>query len=517
MAFETKKNFDFLLQLSLDLSATLGGEDRFQHLVDVVQKSLPADAVTLLRHQQGALKTLATIGLKPIVKEHVFDIEMHPRFAQICSSRQAVVFPTPCNLPDPFDGWVDGDSLNPQHVHSCMGIPLYIEDELAGVLALDAIDVGVFEKIPDRVMRALGALAGATIQIADLMMSLEGSAEKQKRISRSLVNDALERRGGMLVGNSQIMQRLKREISLFGAADFPVLITGETGTGKELVVRMLHAESHRSESPLVYVNCAALPDSMAESELFGHIAGSFTGASETRMGRFQYADSGCLFLDEVGELSPAVQAKLLRVLQSGEIQPIGADDVRHVDVRVFAATNRDLPGAVRNGKFREDLLHRLDVCHITAPPLREREGDIDLLTTHFGDRARVQLGVGRVSFAKEVISYFAGLPWPGNVRELENTITRLVLVASQRASDDREVHVEMQDIDNRTASTVVAGEGLVSITEVSSLREAVDDYQRQVIAQALAEHNGVWAKTATHLGMHRSNLHHLAKRLNLFN
>ena len=190
------------------------------------------------------------------------------------------------------------------------------------------------------------------------------------------------------------MAHLRSEIDLVARTDFPVLVTGETGVGKELVVRMLHSTSARADKPLVYVNCAAIPESVFESELFGHVQGAFTGADKARLGKFRVADGACLFLDEIGELPLHVQPKLLRALQEGEVQCVGSDEPVRVDVRVFAATNRNLEAEVKAGRFRADLLHRLDVCRIDVPPLRERPEDVAPLAGHFADPCAPPTGYG---------------------------------------------------------------------------------------------------------------------------
>jgi anaerobic nitric oxide reductase transcription regulator len=204
-------------------------------------------------------------------------------------------------------------------------------------------------------------------------------------------------------------------------------VTGETGVGKELVARHVHAGSRRREEAIIHVNCAALPESVAESELFGHVAGAFTGAVRDRAGKFEVADGGSLFLDEIGELPLSLQPKLLRALQQGEIQRIGSDRLHRVDVRIIAATNRDLISEVERGRFRADLYHRLAVYPIRVPALRERREDIPLLATHFADSTRRRLGLGPLRLGEDVRERLAAADWPGNVRELENVVNRAVL------------------------------------------------------------------------------------------
>ncbi len=258
-------------------------------------------------------------------------------------------------------------------------------------------------------------------------------------VSRALDEDLLRRQNaelrrqlalGQLLGESPPMAELRRTIEKVGPTQATVLITGESGTGKELVARALHLASPRSRAPFVPVNCGALVPSLLESELFGHLKGSFTGADTAKRGLVTSADGGTLFLDEIGELPLELQPKLLRTLQSGEVKPVGGTDVLTVDVRVVAATNRPLRELAAQGAFREDLFYRLAVITIDVPPLRARRGDIALLARAFAADAAHRARRGRVELAPDAIAWLEAQPWPGNVRELENTIERAVVLAS---------------------------------------------------------------------------------------
>jgi PAS domain S-box-containing protein len=232
-----------------------------------------------------------------------------------------------------------------------------------------------------------------------------------------------------IVGQSAALERVLRQVRQVAGTDSTVLIQGETGTGKELIARAIHAAGNRSERPFVTVNCAAIPATLIESELFGHEKGAFTGATQKRDGRFALAEGGTLFLDEIGELSPDLQSKLLRVLQEGEFEPVGSSQTRTVDVRVVAATNRDLPQAVADGGFREDLFYRLNVFPITLPPLRERPDDIPLLAERFARRFAQRMGRGVEPLSAAAVRRLQAYHWPGNVRELENVMERAVITA----------------------------------------------------------------------------------------
>ncbi|WOD08969.1 sigma 54-interacting transcriptional regulator [Marinomonas sp. GJ51-6] len=235
--------------------------------------------------------------------------------------------------------------------------------------------------------------------------------------------------GGEMIGQSDVMQALEQAIKLVAPSDFAILIEGETGVGKELVARMLHQTSLRSASPMVYVNCAAIPHHLIESELFGHVKGAFTGADRDRQGKFLLADGGTLFLDEIGELPLEVQGTLLRAIQNQEIQAVGKDQVRKIDVRIIAATNRHLETEVSEQRFRADLFHRLSVFPIQVPALRHRQGDIPLLAGFFAERFRRKLGLQQLTLSSSAIGLLETYHWLRNVRELEHVISRAALFA----------------------------------------------------------------------------------------
>ncbi len=511
----TAPRADDLLPIALDMTASLTAQDRSKRLVEAVVRALPCDAAVLLRLDGNELVPVAAHGLSPDVMGRRFARSEHPRLDILCRQKGPTFFPAASPLPDPYDGLVVGAPH--LDVHACLGCPLVIEGELVGALTVDALEPGSFDSVDERFLVHLAALAAAALRTSDLMEALEQRARHEGLVAKDLMKDLRERRGGLLIGESEALRGLKRELELVAASDFPVLVTGETGVGKELVVRTLQAQSPRSERPLVYVNCAALPESIVESELFGHEKGSFTGAEETRLGKFRVADGASLLLDEIGELPLHMQPKLLRVLQEGEIQPIGADHAVHVDVRVLAATNRDLEAEVRAGRFRADLLHRLDVCRIRVPALREHKSDIPLLTGHFADHTRRRLGTGPVRFGPDAQAELASRSWPGNVRELENVVSRAILHASGRVEQGEPVFVQAADLSEsfRPERELPATEEASADVAGLSLREAVQDFQRNRIQAALKAAKGNRAQAARSLGMHRSNLHHLARRLGL--
>jgi anaerobic nitric oxide reductase transcription regulator len=510
---------DDLLPIALDMTSSLTSRDRAQRLINVVAKALPCDAAVLLRLDGADLVPVAAVGVAPDLLGRRFRRSDHPRLDIICGADGPTVFPADSTLPDPYDGLIGATPES--DVHSCLGCPLLVEGELVGVLTVDALDSGAFVDVDSRFLNYLAALAAAALRTSDLIEALEQAAMRRGLVVRDLVRDALNHEGGILIGQSRAMTRLRDEIELVARSQFPVVVTGETGVGKELVVRMLHDRSPRSAEPLVYVNCAALPQSVAESELFGHCKGAFTGATSERLGKFRVADGASLFLDEIGELPLDVQPKLLRVLQEGEIQAVGNDRPLHVDVRVFAATNRDLEAEVRAGRFRADLFHRLNVCRIEVPPLREHPEDIHELAGHFADRARQRLGTAAIRIAPDALAALSRDPWQGNIRELENVLYRAVLRASGRATDGRPLVIRAEDLDSRDAAATGNTAAPIPQAEASTarngrtLREAVNAYRGSLIADALKTANGSWAEAARSLGMNRSNLYNMAKRYGL--
>src|SRR5699024_2386004 len=316
-----------------------------------------------------------------------------------------------------------------------------------------------------------------------------------------------------MIGLSPGMTQLKKEIEIVAASDLNVLISGETGTGKELVAKAIHEASPRAVNPLVYLNCAALPESVAESELFGHVKGAFTGAISNRSGKFEMADNGTLFLDEIGELSLALQAKLLRVLQYGDIQRVGDDRSLRVDVRVLAATNRDLREEVLAGRFRADLFHRLSVFPLSVPPLRERGDDVILLAGYFCEQCRLRLGLSRVVLSAGARNLLQHYSFPGNVRELEHAIHRAVVLARATRNGD-EVILEAQHFAFPEVTLPPPEVAAVPVVK-QNLREATEAFQRETIRQALAQNHHNWAACARMLETDVANLHRLAKRLGL--
>jgi anaerobic nitric oxide reductase transcription regulator len=506
-----------LLDIARDLTASLVAQDRYDRLLRAIRRVIPYDAACLLRLEGDDLVPVAGHGLVREALVRRYRRRDHPRLDAILRSPEPVRFPPDSPLPDPFDGLLEEDPRALERIHACLGCALTEGGEVIGALTADALEPHAFDAFDAPFLATLGALAGAALRTTGLIEALERRAEQRGRVARELQRHAIETSGEM-VGASPALQRLLQEIAVVAASDLTVLVTGETGVGKERVAHQVHDLSPRRDEALIHVNCAALPEAIAESELFGHVAGAFTGAVRDRAGKFEVADGGTLFLDEVGELPLVLQPKLLRALQSGEIQRVGSDRVHRVDVRVVAATNRDLEREVARGHFRADLYHRLAVFPLRVPPLRERREDVPLLAAHFADAARRRLGLGPVRLAEAVRGRLAAAEWPGNVRELENVVSRAVLRASAARERGAPVLVEPRHVD-----VDAAGPTAPSTDEPADapappgrpLAERVRDYQRRLVREAVERNSGSWAAAARELGMHRSNLHHLARRLGL--
>ncbi len=310
-----------------------------------------------------------------------------------------------------------------------------------------------------------------------------------------------------MIGGSQPMNRLQEQIRLVAASNASVLVTGENGTGKKLVARSIHYHSPRREKPFVEINCAAIPEELIESELFGHEKGAFTGALAQKKGKFDLADSGTIFLDEIGDMSLKTQAKVLRILQERKFERVGGTRTIEVDVRVIAATNKVLEDEIRGGNFREDLFYRLNVVPFRIPPLRERKEDIPVLVEHFLDLFCRREGREIKVMAPEALAMMKSYDWPGNVRELKNIIERLVIMTPGRTITDAHMPGYLAGKDVREEG----GARLDGLRDVSSLREAREEFEKEFIIQKLEENDWNISKTAEAIELERSNLHRKIK------
>jgi len=508
--------------LCSSLLQSIGEEDYLYAFTKIIANHFHADAVSILEYKEPKLHPVALFGISNETFGRRFEVADNPRLAVIVNSDVPTIFSDNIGLPDPFDGLINNKEERLE-VHSCSGIPIKANGQLRGVITLDSLNLGVFKQFPADNFKSAAFIVAKIVQQALENYNLKEQISNKTLLNQTLIEESL-RSSHELIGQSSAILHLKEEIEIVAPSTLSVLVTGETGVGKEVVVRTIHSSSKRFDKPLIYVNCAALPESIAESELFGHVKGAFTGATSNRSGKFELANSGTLFLDEIGELSLSIQAKLLRAIQNGDIQRVGSDRHIQVDVRLVAATNRDLNAEIKAGKFREDLYHRLSVYPIKIPPLRERMTDIELLVGFFIENSRVKLGIQSVRLNKNLLPALLDYPWPGNVRELEHIISRAMLRAAKGGG--RIVSLTAKDLDSiaphnlsSEAKNLVLETGensrKVSFNENLNFNNMIDDYKRLVIEQAFSQCEQNWNKTAELLKVDKGNIHRLSKRLGL--
>jgi DNA-binding NtrC family response regulator len=367
--------------------------------------------------------------------------------------------------------------------------------------AVEAIKAGAYDYIPK------------PFRVDEILMVLRRALEYQ-RLNRE--NIGLRKqlkskyRFDNIVSDHHKMQAIFELVEKVSDSDSTVLIYGESGTGKELIARALHYNSYRQDKPLIPINCGAIPEELLESELFGYEKGAFTGAASSRIGRFELANGGTLFLDEIGEMSPALQVKLLRVLQEREFERVGGTRTIKIDVRIIAATNKDLEGMVDNQQFREDLFYRLNVIPISVPPLRERQTDVALLVSHFITRFNAEKKRQIEGITPEALERLYGYQWPGNVRELENAIERITILKGSGM-------ITPEDLPDKLSRSF--GHGMVPNVDVPDegldFDAVVQTFEKQLLTKALAKTQGVKSKAAELLHMNRTTLVEKVKKLRL--
>jgi DNA-binding NtrC family response regulator len=384
----------------------------------------------------------------------------------------------------------------------------YCRERYPGLTVILLTGYGTIETGVDALRAGAFDLLTKPLIDEELLVSINRALSQRQVIEENKkLKEQLDLRFGMenIVGHDHRMLRIFDMIDSVADTRATVLITGESGTGKSLIARAIHRRSGRREGPFVEIACGALPESLLESELFGHVAGAFTGATSDKTGKFLQADGGTIFLDEVGTASPSMQVKLLRVLQDFEFEQVGGTETFRVDSRVILATNEDLSRAVNEGRFRQDLFYRINVINIELPSLRERIADIPLLAEHFLESVCAEAGRDVAGFADDALSAIRRYHWPGNVRELQNVIERAVLLGKGNviALDDLPPHL--------TASAPVS----VQAVDSRSLKQALDGPERQIILEALQTNNWNRNATAEALGINRTTLYKKMKRLGL--
>jgi Nif-specific regulatory protein len=461
-----------LLRISTELSSIRGHEALQRHLLELIFESIPADRGAVLVLDPDSNDTSSTFSWSRksganadvVVSRSVLDGVIKDRAAVLSNAAQSV-----------------------------LAAPLLMLDKLTGVIYLESTT----NRFDEGHLELLVGVAGMASGALDYARRLEWLESENRRL-RSDFN--LEHN---MVGESSRMREIYQFVAKAAPTNSTVLIRGESGTGKELVARAIHLNSPRSHHPFVAINCAALSETLLESELFGHEKGAFTGAIAQKKGKLEVASSGTVFLDELGELAPSLQAKLLRVLQEREFERVGGTRPIKVDIRLIAATNRDLEKAIQAGTFRQDLYYRLNVISVSMPALKDRRQDIPLLAGYFAMRFSKDAGRAVKGISPEARKCLVQYDWPGNVRELENAIERAVVLGTTEL-------IQPEDLpDQLLEKQAVPG------VQVTEYHQAVKDVKRQLVLKAFEDAGGNYAQAARLLGIHPNNLHRLIRNLDL--
>jgi Nif-specific regulatory protein len=480
-----------LLKISTVVNSTHGLADMQRRLLELLFEVVPAEraAILLSDESEERLTPSATYVRKPGAGEPISVSTTVA--AQALRERVSVL----CNDVSTDSSLARAESLVASEVRAILCVPLVVQDEGRGLIYLDTRDPAV--SFDEHHLQLLTAIAGIAAIAIENLRHAERLVGENLRLSEELnIKHAM-------IGESLRMRDLYRFIAKVAPAESTVLLCGESGTGKELAARAIHANSPRAARPFVAINCATLTETLLESELFGHEKGAFTGAVALKRGKLEVADGGTLFLDEVGELAPNIQAKLLRVLQEREFERVGGTRPIKVDIRVVAATNRDLEADVHGGAFRRDLYYRLNVISFTLPPLRERREDIPLLANYFAAGASQNARRRPVRISAEARSYLAGYSWPGNVRELGNVIERAVVLGS----------TELILPDDLPAA--ILEEAASAGAPITKFYDAIRETKKRLILDALSQAGGSYTEAARRLGVHPNNLHRLIRNMNI--
>jgi len=498
----TVRDLNVLLNFSKSLNAVHGLAALQQKALEAVLEISSADRAAILLTEEGSDGFASVVGRDRRLGPNQTIQVSQTILNQVLKENLAVL----CNDVPGDETFREAESLLEPRVRAVLAVPLEVQDKILGALYLDvqsqdtsSQDInsqGVgFDAALLQLVTALGNVAALAIENAS---HLERLGDENRRLQQELNIEH------SMVGESQPMREVYQFVSRVAPRESTVLIHGESGTGKELVARAIHSNSGRADRPFVAINCAAIVDTLLESELFGHEKGAFTGAVGQKKGKLETAEGGTVFLDEIGELAPSLQAKLLRVLQEREFERVGGTRPIKLDIRLITATNVDLNEASRNGKFRQDLYYRLNVVSIEIPPLRERPEDIPLLAAYFTARysERVKRRVAGIS--PKARACLLSYPWPGNVRELENAIERAVVLGSTELILPEDLPDSILD---ETASS--SGE------PVTALHDGIREAKKKLIEQAIEQANGNYTEAAGILGVHPNHLFRLIRTLNL--
>jgi Nif-specific regulatory protein len=485
------RDLSALMKVSTTVNAIRGLEELQKTLLELLFEVVPAQRGAILLSEGNGLDDAAVFGLDR-TRGPDEAIKVSRTIAQ-----QVLGEKTSLLMSDaPAKQGYSSESLNQSRPSSLMCVPLIMLEQPLGVIYLEtnAPDVH-FDQDHLQLVSAIAAITAVAIENARHIEWLQSENE------RLLADVNIEHN---MVGESPSMKQVYQLISKVAPTDSTVMISGESGTGKELAARAIHLNSKRAKMPFMGVNCAALAETLLESELFGHEKGAFTGALATKKGRLEVADGGTVFLDEIGELSPALQVKLLRVLQEREFERVGGTRSIKVDIRLVAATNKDLEQAIVAGTFRQDLFYRLNVVELAMPALRERPEDIPLLANYFASKHGEKCNRKILGVSPEAQARLLSYEWPGNVRELENAIERAVVLG---VTD----HILPEDLPEATLES----EAAATIVPAPKYHEAVTQTKKQIILSAMDQAKGSYTEAAKILGVHPNYLHRLIRNLNL--
>jgi Nif-specific regulatory protein len=485
------RDLSVLLRISTAINSIRGVEALERRLLESIFEVVPAERGALLLTGKSTDEIASTFGLERSAASGRAVKVSRTIVLRVLRERLSIL----CNDVRDSDDFGAAESLVAANVHSVLAVPLSVAGRLLGVLYLDSSDPGArFDEGHLELLTAVAGIASVALENARQIEWLESE-------NRRLLQDAsLEH---SMVGESPAMASVLAFVAKVAPTDSTVLITGESGTGKELVARAIHQNCPRAARTFVAINCAALPETLLESELFGHERGAFTGAVVQKKGKLEVADGGTVFLDEIGELAPVLQAKLLRVLQEHAFERVGGTRPINVDVRVIVATNRDLKEMTKTGGFRGDLFYRINVVALAMPPLRERKEDIPLLARYFASRYSERCKRRVTGVSAEAIDHLMSYDWPGNVRELENAVERAVVLGSSDVIRREDLPESVLEAPPRAKPAV------------TGYHETILETKKQVILRTFKETGGNYAETARLLDVHPNYLHRLIRNMNL--
>jgi transcriptional regulator with GAF, ATPase, and Fis domain len=480
------RDWNNLLRVCRTVNSIPELEELEQHLLALIAEIVPAErGVILSLGDDGDFTAVIGWDLRKGVER---EVEVSRRVIDRVVRERVAVLSNSVGT-DPSEG------AGAAQVRAFLAVPLEVFNQVRGAIYVDTCDPSVsFDSTQLRLMAAVGTVAALALESARRLQSLKAE-NRRLRAEIHLQHD--------MVGESSRMRQIYEMIAKVGPKNSTILICGETGTGKELVARAIHRNSPRAANAFIAINCAAMPETLMESELFGYEKGAFTGAANQKKGKLELANGGTVFLDEIGELAPALQAKLLRVLQERVVDRLGGTHSIAVNIRVLTATNRDLAEEARKGNFRQDLYYRLNVVSIAMPALRERREDIPLLAEYFLAKHAAKAPRRITGISKEAQTYLVAYDWPGNVRELENAIERALVLGNGEM-------VLAEDLPETILEKAHAGS-----KPLGQFHEVVAASKRELIVRALQENHGNYTRAAKHLGLHPNYLHRLMRNLNM--